>query len=204
MFYTQTAISFSEPQGEIYDVQNGWMTQWDGVDYCFAPEISEADRQAVVEKAAPILSAIRERTGAAEEGWTLCLRSDDYAPRVRDHRLYLGLANVDSLDLPVGLAQMAFGVEVPYGLEYALGLRTAQDLGLAAEEPEASLERALELCAAQPAYLDLNYACFLAPYADEETLPLVGRIALSFYDFLEGTGKWTCLPSIPRKTIGPI
>lgn len=165
------------------------MTQWDGVDYCFAPEISEADRQTVVENAAPILSAIRERTGAAEEGWTLCLRSDDYAPWVRDHRLYLGLANVDSMDLPVGLAQMAFGVGVPYGLEYSLGIRTAQDLGLAAEEPEASLERALELCAAQPAYLDLNYACFLAPYADEETLPLVGRIALSFYDFLEGTGK---------------
>ena len=180
------------------------MTQWDGVDYCFAPEISEADRQTVVENAAPILSAIRERTGAAEEGWTLCLRSDDYAPRVRDHRLYLGLDNVDSMDLAVGLAQMAFGVGVPYGLEYSLGIRTAQDLGLAAEEPEASLERALELCAAQPAYLDLNYACFLAPYADEETLPLVGRIALPFYDFLEGTGKWTCLPSIPRKTIGPI
>lgn len=76
LVYTKTAISFSEPQGEIYGVQNGWMTQWDGVDYCFAPEISGADRQTVVEKcgAYPIRDPGADRSGGRRMDGLLAFR----------------------------------------------------------------------------------------------------------------------------------
>lgn len=182
--YSQVYISFSEPQGEVFNVKNGWGVDYNGVSYCFVNEISESDRNTTIRSAALLLQKIQDLAGILPDGCTMCIRQDDYLPRVQDHTLYIGFKNLDSPDFAIGLAQMVLGNEVPYGLEYAMGTRIAEALGYPIESPAVNLDDALALCDTAPVYLDMNYACFLDVYADSETLPRLKQIALSFFDYL--------------------
>jgi len=182
LIYAQADISFSEPEGEIYSASNAWKTELGGVDYRFVHEIAEEDRNAAVERGAAILQRIGEFTGVWADGCSVYVRQDDYAPRVRERTLYIGLENMRNEAYCVGLAQMVFGNEMPYGLEYALGMRIAEEQGKLDDEIGDSLVEALTLCDTTPEYLDMNYACFL--YAEEAELPKLQRVALAFFDDL--------------------
>lgn len=79
---------------------------------------------------------------------------------------------------------MLFGHEVSYGLCYAFGAELAGEAGYPVENPTATTEQALALCEGKREYLDMNYACFIAPYADEETISAVKTLAVDFYSAL--------------------
>lgn len=181
--YENKLVSFSEPHGETYD-SLGWCAEYGGVTYSFASNIAEEDRNGVVNETLSILRHIENKVSVIPKGCTICMRPDNYLPRVKDHTLYIGMENFRSQEYAIGIAQMLFGNEMPYGLEYALGTDVAQVMGYGVETIDVDLEEALSLCDDTSVYLDLNYACFLEAYADEETLPKVKAIALGFYDYL--------------------
>lgn len=56
--YSQVYISFSEPQGEVFNVKNGWGADYNDVFYCFVNEISENDRNTTICSAALLLQKI--------------------------------------------------------------------------------------------------------------------------------------------------
>lgn len=186
--YESKIVSFTEPQGEVFD-SLGWTAEHNGVTYSFASNIEEEDRNAVVNETLAILNLIESKVGAVPDGCTICVRPDNYLPRVMDHTLYIGFENFRTQEYAIGIVQMVFGNEMPYGLEYALGVDVAQAMGYGVETIDVSLTEALMLCDTDPIYLDLNYACFLEAYADQETLPKVKALALEFYHYLLQNGK---------------
>lgn len=198
--YEKATVSFSEPQGEIYTTTNGWKAESDGVTYYFSAKISLADRNAVIQKTAEILADIRAKVNADALGCSIAMREDDYLPRVEENTLYIGLENFHRSDYAVGVAQMLFGNAMPYGLEYALGIRVSQSLGYAVDVPQVTLAEALSLTDTAPVYLDLNYPCFLETYADRETLPKVQAISLGLYDYLANSGKLDLYTSYSNET----
>lgn len=182
--YTEAMLSFKEPHGDIYQEKYAWATQHENITYHFASKISEEERNAIVNEFVRLIALAEERFGAFDGEYVVSIRQDEYAPWSYDHALYISTQNLETQALTTALAQMLFGHEVNYGLCYAFGAELAQAAGYPAEELTATTEQALALCGEKREYLDMNYACFIAPYADEAMVPMVKALAVDFYNFL--------------------
>ena len=180
--YTEAMMSFKEPHGDIYQEKYAWETQYENITYHFASKISEEERNAIVNEFVRLIALAEERFGAFDGEYVISIRQDEYEPWSYDHKLYVGTQNLETQALTTALAQMLFGHEVSYGLYYAFGTELAQAAGYPVEELTATTEQALALCEEKREYLDMNYACFIAPYADETTIPMVKALAVDFYN----------------------
>ena len=189
LVYESTSFYFSEPPGVSTLVPNGLMTDYDGGKYCFSKKISEENRKAIILETGIALDWIQDKCNIGTEPFTICMREGNDLPRVKDNTLYMGVDHFETHHFAIGIAQLVFGNEMPYGLAYGLGMDMVKELGYTSEEVATDLTEALTLVDAAPIYLDLNYACFLESYADAETLPKVKGLALGFYDFLKNSDK---------------
>jgi len=180
-------VSFSEPYGyKLFSHSGGYSTQYEGITYYFDKDIDENQRNEFVTETVAVLKDIQIRIGIEASEKIIYICSDDYEPRA-DEQLYLGYPCFKTTEYIVGLCKMLFGNEVNYGVLYGLANNIAVSRGYGDEQQE--LEQALTLCEDAPEYLDLNYPCFLANYADEVTLSKVKTIASEFYSFLEDNDK---------------
>ena len=182
--YTEALIAFNEPHGDIYQEKYAWQTQYQNVTYHFTGKISEEERNSIVNEFVRLISLAEERFGAFDGEYIINIRQDEYTPWSYDHELYLSTQNLETQALTAALAQMLFGHEVSYGLCYAFGTELAQAAGYPVEKLAVTTEQTLALCKEKPEYLDMNYACFIAPYADEATIPMVKALAVDFYNSL--------------------
>ncbi len=182
--YTEALLSFKEPHGDIYQEKYAWATQHENITYHFASKISEEERNAIVNEFVRLLALVEERFGALDGAYVVNIRQDAYAPWSYDNTMYISTQNLETQALTTALAQMLFGHEVNYGLCYAFGAELAREAGYPVEELTATNEQILALCREKQEYLDMNYACFIAPYTDEATIPVVKAIAVDFYNTL--------------------
>lgn len=182
--YTEAMLSFKEPHGDIYQEKYAWATQYENITYHFASKISEEERNAIVNEFVRLIALAEERFGAFDGEYVISIRQDEYAPWSYDHELYISTQTLGTQALTTALAQMLFGHEINYGLCYAFGAELAQAAGYPVEELTATAEQALTLCEEKREYLDMNYACFIAPYSDEATIPMVKALAVDFYNSL--------------------
>ena len=179
--YTEAMLSFKEPHGDTYQEKYAWATQHENITYHFASKISEEERNAIVNEFVRLIALAEERFGAFDGEYIISIRQDEYAPWSYDHELYISTQNLETQALTTALAQMLFGHEVSYGLCYAFGAELAQASGYPVEELTATAEQAVAMCREKREYLDMNYACFIVPYADEATIPMVKALAVDFY-----------------------
>lgn len=131
--------------------------------------------------------------GAADRPLTLHLTSSPYACRVEGDTLYMGLKAFQSMDYVTALAQLVFGREVNYGLLYAVSCEVSAQLGLPVEEVPAIGEALTAFQGEGIIYADMNYACFIAPYADERMQGCVRALARDFTATLTAGEKATLL-----------
>lgn len=177
--YTGTTVVFEEPEGARYS-SSGWQTTLDGIVLQFTEAISDEEKNRAAAEVARLLPLIEEQLGAISDTHTIRIREGSYAPWSYDHILYVGAEDLATQEFAVGLGQMLFGHEVNYGLCYGFGTELARLAGYETEDTVAA-EQALTLCETSPLHLDLNYACFVPAYADEETLPKVKSLAVEVY-----------------------
>lgn len=192
LVYQQSKYTFGEPHGAAYGSQTNWWAESEDITYSFvglAPrEKWDGIWNEVVEETKAVLLSLESRFGEIQEKRTVCTLFVPYAPRVNGSVLYIGRDRFQTLEYAIGLAQLAYGNEVNYGLLYALGTEIAQERGYPIEDA-IPMEEALTICETAPVYLDMNYACFLENYADEETLTKVRTIAREFFASLSDNEK---------------
>ena len=181
--YTETVVLFHEPEGESYS-GSGWETKLGVTKVQFTNEISEDDRNAAVTEITRLMTLAQGQLGAVDVPCEIRIRGGSYAPWSYDHILYIGFEELSTQAFTVGLGQAFFGHEAAYGICYGFGVALAQEAGYPTEENTVTVEQALTLCETSPFHLDLNYACFISRYSDEETLPKVKTLAVDFYRWL--------------------
>lgn len=186
--YTETVVLFQEPEGEHYQ-SVGWETKIGTTTVQITEDISEEKRDAIITEITRILELCKKQLGETRTQCTIKIREGSYTPWSYDHILYIGYENLNTQEFTVGLGQMLFGHEVNYGLCYGFGVALAQEAGYPVDDIAVTVAQALTLCKTSPYHLDLNYACFVPDYADEETLPKVKALAVDFYQSLTQEAK---------------
>ena len=182
--FTISSKSFGEKYGNYYDKKRSLTTDYNGVTYHFDVAVAEEDRLAVILESDRLVSQLMTNFPDMEKNLTICVREDDYAPRTVEHTLYIGLQHFKTQYFALGTAWALFGYDVNYGLVYAQAMEAAEAMGYSPEAIDTSLEDALALTDEAPEFLDLNYACFLPCYADEEILPKIKALAIHFHQYL--------------------
>ncbi len=188
-FTENVLISVAEPHGDSFGVKNGLQTTYQGITYSFMKEIYSDQREHFIYSATAILHQIRQQVGALEGQWSICVLDDLYSPWVAGNTLYIGILNVDTMDLPLGLSMLVLGRQTNYGLIYALSMEVAEELGFPTENPTRTLSSALSLYEEAPCYLDLSYPCFLEVYTDAPTIEKVKVLSRAFYNYLRWEGR---------------
>lgn len=181
---TQMLVTFNEPHGASYQDKGGWETTVGNLKIQFTSEITEGKRDTAVTEITRLFALIEEQYGAVDALYEIRVRGGSYAPWSNERILYIGYENLATQEFTIGLGQMLFGHEVNYGICYGFGVALAQVAGYATEEIAVTAEQALTLCEISPYHLDMNYACFVLAYADEEILPKVKALAVDFYQSL--------------------
>lgn len=187
--YTETLVSFDEPSGRIYQDKCGWETTQGTLTIRFTSTISEEERNAVVFDIVQMVAFLQEQFSLTDTVRTICIHGDTYAPGMYQDILYSGISEVKTQDFAAALVQFLFGVELKYGLCYAIGTELALAIAYPTEALTVTVAEALSLCDTAPQYLDMNYACFLPQYAEETTREQLKVLALDFYRSLTHEAK---------------
>lgn len=198
--YQSAFCNFGEPYGNTYDSKRSTTTRYHDVTYHFTTNIDEDTRLEIVLECDKLIGFLLSGHPDWNPELTVCFRKGDYTVRVLDHTLYIGTDQFKTQQYAIGMAQMVFGHDVNYGLIYAQGLKASQALGYETVLPSDSLEDALVLCDHSPIFLDMNYACFLSEYADQNTIQKVKALAFHFYEWLAKKGKMDLLTNYSDKT----
>lgn len=179
-------VSFREPYpySDQHSTLTGTATQVQGAQYFFDTGISETDREKALHAIESIIAVIKDLAGESGNSCQVYISNDSYPARAYKNQVYIGLETLDTQDSIIGIIQMLYGYQINYGLAYALSCDVADQMGISYEEPSIALADALSFVTEEPAYLDLNYACFSPFYADEAQLGNIKSLACHFYDFL--------------------
>lgn len=175
-----TYIAFNEPNGySMINVGPGCTATVGQHTYLFLKATKEAARTDIIARTEAVLTAL-QAFGAADQPYTLHVVKGRYAPRVDGSTLYIGTASYASADYVTGLAKLVFGNGVNYGLLYGVSCEIAANLGMPMDAPPPLADALAAMTGEHRAYLDLNYACFIAPYADESMQAHVQSVARAF------------------------
>ena len=181
---TQLVVNFDEPYGASYQDKGGSELTVGDLKIQFTSEITEEARNSAVDEIIRVMALVEDPLDTVDALCEIRIRKGNYTPWSYDHVLYIGYDNLKTQEFTIGLGQMLFGHEVNYGLCYGFGTALAQEAGYPTEDVAVTIEQALTLCESSPYHLDMNYACFVSNYADDETLPKVKAIAIDFYQSL--------------------
>lgn len=189
VFRSRPSVAFRDPYSlEIYNKGAGRTAVCGQHTYSMPELVQESIAQDYIGKAETVLEALAD-LGAVDRPLTIHLSTASLTPRVEDDTLYISMQDFRSMAYVTALTQLAFGVQVNYGLVYAVSCDVAAALGL-------SVEEALPLDSALPAfrgdgilYADMNYACFIAPYTDEQMQACVKALARDFASTLTAEEK---------------
>lgn len=181
-------VQFIDPCG-TFSLNNfsGYGVDYNGVTYKLAGTLTEEECNRTVTETSACLDLIEDKVGAPEENYTVYVVDDYYVPYTDGNTLYFGYENIKTAEFATSIVQLVYGRDVNYGVLYGLGASIASERGY--ENSLTKLNDALSLCETAPEYLDLNYACFLDDYADNETQAKVKTLSVEFYKFLEANGK---------------
>lgn len=170
-------IAFTEPNGfERFNSYPGFTAECQGNKYSFAHNIPEELRDSCIDQTNTLLQFFATY-GAQTQGYEIVIVSKSYPARVDAFTLYIGYDAIGSTEYAVGVAKLCFGNDVNYGMLYGVAVLAMEADGRATE-PLPAVNLALH--ALDPSYLDLNYACFINPYATEESISYVRSVACNF------------------------
>ena len=175
--YEKTFTIFREPGTQDLIDEEGVKTSVDSITFFFTNKVEKAERNSAIIQ---MTKWIRERLMIDNAPVIITIKSGGHKPGIYRGTLYCGANHLRTQDFAAALVQMLVGTQVSYSLCYALGTELAAQMGYPVEDT-AGAEDALTLCDASPQHLDMNYACFLPAYADEQTLLNVKGLALDFY-----------------------
>lgn len=174
--YVKTILTYGGPN-------DGWRVELDNMTYSFAGIAPREEWDGMVVEAQAVVQSLEDRFGKVPGRHTLCTLFKPCKPWKVREVMYIDKDSFKTQEYAVSIAQMLYGNEVNYGLLYALGTEISGERGYPVEKL-VPLEEALSLCDTSPVYLDMNYACFLENYSDEETLQKVKALACGFFSSL--------------------
>lgn len=193
-------IAFNEPHGySLINVGPGCTATVGQHTYLFLKATPETARTDIIARTEAAMTAL-QAFGAADQPYTIHVVKGHYTPRVDDSTLYIGTTSYASADYVTGLAKLVFGNEVNYGLLYGISCEVAASLGIPVDAPPPLADALTAMTADHSAYLDLNYACFIAPYADEAMQMHVRAVARAFAAFLTSEEKSALLTAYTDET----
>lgn len=176
----ETYIAFSEPHGySLINVGPACSAQVGTHRYLFLKSVKAETRERIIRQSETALTALAA-CGAADRAYTIHVVKGSYAPRAEADTLYIGTSAYASADYVTGLAKLVYGNDVNYGLLYGVACKVASALGESLPAPLPLPEALAALSGENAIYLDLNYACFIAPYADEAMQSSVRSVAQAF------------------------
>lgn len=186
-------IAFSEPYGySLVNVGSACHADVNGHTYYFLKAVKSDVREDIISKTEAALTVLQS-FGAEDAAYTIHIVKGAYEPRVEGTTLYIGTACYSSTAYVTGTVEMCFGEKLPYGLLYGVSCEAAEALGWDVGE-YLPLEDALNAMTGDDRiYLDLNYACFIPPYADDAMQVNVHAVARAFVDFLTCEEKTSLL-----------
>lgn len=184
-------MSFTEPypSGGSFSTSTGTMSRSEYAVYYYFDGISEEMREKAFYQIEAIIAAAESLVGESAATCEVYIYRYPYPARVYENELVVGMENLDTQDAVIGVIQMLYGYQLNYGLAYALSCEIAKQVGFAYPNNDFELADALAVIEKEPAYLDLNYACFSAAYANEKQLESVKTLSLHFYEYLRQEDK---------------
>lgn len=188
------SAAFRDPYlGEVVNKGAGVKAVCGQHTYVFPGLVTQERAKAFVAQAEAALAAL-SLYGGADRPLTIHLTSAAYPIRVDGDHLYMALSAFRSMDYVTALAQLWFGPHVVYGLLYAASCEAAAALGIGVEEVPAAAD-ALPAFADPDGlpYADMNYACFIGPYASADMQANVRSLARDFFASLSHEERVTLL-----------
>ncbi len=178
-------IAFSEPYGyRLINVSGpGCAAQIGMHRYLFLQSVPESVRDLIIGKTEAAFAAF-ELYGAADRPMTIHVVRGDYEPRADGDTLYIGTTSYQSAGYVTGVAELLFGNHVNYGLLCGVSFEVAAQLGEPVDAPASLGEAFAALSGEDRCYLDMNYACFISPYADAAARMHVQTVACAFVSTL--------------------
>lgn len=174
-------IAFTEPNGFIrFNSLPGYTATYQGNNYSFSHNVNLNSRNACIDQTDALLQFYSE-LGAQRDGYHIVIVSETYPARVDGKTLYIGYDALSTIDYAVGIAKLCFGNEINYGLIYGTGCLAMKEI-FGIDEKLPSLEAALQ--SIDPVYLDMQYACFISPYATAKAIEYTKSVAREFVAFL--------------------
>ncbi len=188
-FTLRKDIGFDEPYSTSrYNQGIGSMAKIGLHTYYIPARLREDTARACITQAEAAMTALFS-CGAEDRAVSICLVAQDYPPRAEGNSLYIGVPSFAGMAYITGLSKLLFGNSANYGLLYGVSCGIAAELGIPLEEP-LPLETALfALSGENSIYLDMNYACFIAPYAEEALQASVRTVARAFASSLTAEEK---------------
>lgn len=179
-FRDRASVAFRDPySGELFNRGAGYVAQCGQHTYSATTFLRQNMAREYIAQAEAALTALMAH-GAADRPLTIHLLAKPCPPRVEGDTLYMSVQAFRSQDYIVALAQLLYGVEVNYGLLYAVACQTAEGLGVAVEAVPPMEEALPAFSGSGVLYADMNYACFIAPYASAEMQKYVRALARDF------------------------
>ncbi len=118
---------------------------------------------------------------------TILLCAEEYPVLLKDRTLYVGYERFGTRQYVTDICQFALGNEVSYGVLYGLGNYIADSLEHEAEEELPELSEAFALLTGENRiYLDLEYPCFIEPYASADIIKAVKAVSVAYVEYLVG------------------
>lgn len=173
------------PYTKFYGGVNGMRFVCGNVTYYFEDGIPENQCVSILQKLEKGVIILEEMIGTAQEHCNVYILRNEYAPRAFEHDFYAGVNNLETQDMLVALIQAYYGYEVNYGLAYALSCEVAEAMEITHASELLPLEDALALIKEEPAFCDMNIACFSPVYASEQQIRRVKSLSSYVYSHLK-------------------
>ncbi len=188
--YQRGVVAFSGPYGtEMYNnsKEPGTCATTEKANYHFSVDLSQKQISEYVEQTERIIAEMESFGEVSDRKYEIYVTNVDYITAVEENTLYTTYLDFGKLEHIQGLAQLIFGNETNYGLLYGYAASLGKEYGF--DVVTDGLTEALKLRETNPEYLDLNYACFMLHYVDEEDIERLKIIAANYYKYLEEHGK---------------
>lgn len=178
------------PYTKFYGGVNGKSYVSDKITYHFEATIPDDRCIEAMQRMENAFQRIEDITGASDDQCNVYIFSNEYAPRTFEHQFYAGIENPESQDMLICLIQAYYGFDLNYGLAYALSCEVADTMGIPYDSEPLPLTDALALAQWEPAFCDMNYACFSPFYAEEQQIQQVKSLSRHFYSQLQAEDRY--------------
>ncbi|MBQ7874998.1 MAG: hypothetical protein IJ306_07575 [Oscillospiraceae bacterium] len=178
--YTAGYTTITEPCGKVFLFKTNYDETAAGENiYRFSPEIPLEERADFIRKQEELVSAAEKLFGTEISGYTFYI-FEEYPVRSdsENKSAFFGMNEAATYKQALGTVLAVLGDFTNYGYAYALADNLAAKLGWEQDTPAAA---DISVFAAEPAMLNLNYACFSELSSDPNEIGAAKALSLEIF-----------------------